>query len=49
MQVMVLRWDPRIEDLTDDGISVEMVDRIRAGLLSALSFSSLLLCLFQYG
>lgn len=27
----MLRWDHRTEDLTDEGVSTEMVERIRAG------------------
>ena len=30
-QVMVKRWDAASEDLTDDGVSAETVERIRGG------------------
>ena len=32
MQLLVRRWDEKTEDLTDAGISSEMVERIRSGL-----------------
>ena len=32
LKVLVLKWDHKTEDLTDEGISTEMVERIRAGL-----------------
>ncbi|CAI8012816.1 Protein AAR2 homolog [Geodia barretti] len=31
-EVLVMKWDHKTEDLTDEGISTEMVERIRAGL-----------------
>lgn len=30
-QIVVRRWDHKIEDLTDEGITPETVERIRAG------------------
>ena len=30
-KVLVLKWDHKTEDLTEEGISTEMVERIRAG------------------
>ena len=30
-KVLVLKWDHKTEDLTSDGVSSELVDRIRAG------------------
>ena len=31
-QVLVLRWDGKTEDLTSEGVSSEMAERIKAGL-----------------
>ena len=43
-----MKWDHKTEDLTDEGISTEMVERIRAGVPPiSLSFSEAVNCLFQ--
>ena len=36
LQVVVKRWDHKIEDLTDDGVSESVVDRILISMFSSV-------------
>ena len=40
LQVLVKRWDPKVEDITQEGVTADTAERIKLSKMAVINFSS---------